>query len=86
MISAKAPLHLAFSWGGGEAGCRDGEKNIQQPVFAGAENLWTTTGFVNGSIGTIEDMGWEERLSGINPRRIPPTVLAVRFESYSGPP
>ncbi|CAH0020032.1 unnamed protein product [Clonostachys rhizophaga] len=58
------------------------------PICIGArvmltENIWTENG-LNGSIGIVEDLGWD-RPSGINPRRIAPEVIMVRFEGYMGP-
>ena len=47
------------------------------------ENLWTGAGLVNGSLGTVRDIAWEE---GADPRTEPPFVVMVEFDRYSGPP
>ena len=46
------------------------------------ENLWTGAGLVNGSLGTVRDIAWEE---GSDPRTEPPFVVLVQFNKYSGP-
>ncbi|KAJ3459134.1 hypothetical protein MRS44_015207 [Fusarium solani] len=39
-------------------------------------------------MGIVEDIAWEDRraeLGGVNPRRMAPEVIMVRFEGYTGP-
>ena len=45
-------------------------------------NLWTENGFVNGSLGTIRDIVWEE---GKDPSKDLPLAIMVEFDSYKGP-
>ncbi|KAF5711868.1 ATP-dependent DNA helicase PIF1 [Fusarium mundagurra] len=61
------------------------------PICIGArvmltENLWAAVGLVSGAVGIVEDIAWEDRPGGVNPRRRAPEVIAVRFEGYTGPP
>ena len=44
-------------------------------------NLWTEVGLVNGSVGTIQGIMFEE---GQGPPSLPIAVL-VEFEGYNGP-
>lgn len=45
-------------------------------------NLWITRGLVNGSMGVVVDLLYEEAPSVF----VRPAVVLVRFPSYSGPP
>ena len=38
---------------------------------------------MNGSLGTVQDIAWEE---GADPHTEPPFVVMVEFDRYSGPP
>jgi len=65
-----------------------GNLQVSLPLMVGArvmltENLWTGAGLVNGSLGTVRDIAWEE---GSDPRTEPPFVVMVQFDRYSGPP
>jgi ATP-dependent DNA helicase PIF1 len=65
-----------------------GNLEVTLPLAVGArvmltENLWTGAGLVNGSLGTVRDLAWEE---GSDPRTVPPFVVLVQFDRYSGPP
>ena len=45
-------------------------------------NLWTENGLVNGSLGTILDIVWEE---GKDPSKDLPLAIMVDFDGYKGP-
>jgi ATP-dependent DNA helicase PIF1 len=45
-------------------------------------NLWTDNGLVNGSLGTIRDIVWEE---GKDPSKHLPLTITAEFGSYNGP-
>jgi hypothetical protein len=45
-------------------------------------NLWTEHGLVNGSMGTIVDISWS---TGATPLTAMPSVLLIRFDTYTGP-
>lgn len=45
-------------------------------------NLWTEQGLVNGAVGQIVDILYEE---GTNPPDDPPAALVCQFDSYKGP-
>jgi ATP-dependent exoDNAse (exonuclease V) alpha subunit len=45
-------------------------------------NLWTENGLVNGSLGTIRDIVWEE---GKDPSKDLPLAIMVDFDGYKGP-
>ncbi|KAK3917520.1 ATP-dependent DNA helicase, partial [Frankliniella fusca] len=45
-------------------------------------NLWTEKGLVNGAIGTIVDIIYEEEK---NPPYVSPGIIIVRFDNYDGP-
>lgn len=44
-------------------------------------NLWTEIGLVNGSMGSIEDFSWDYG----RPTDQLPSVILIRFDSYTGP-
>jgi hypothetical protein len=44
-------------------------------------NLWTEVGLVNGSMGVIEDISWDD---GRQTDQLP-SVILIRFDSYTGP-
>jgi ATP-dependent exoDNAse (exonuclease V) alpha subunit len=44
-------------------------------------NLWTEIGLVNGSMGTVSDIGWDEGIEC----SATPSVILVKFDGYSGP-
>jgi ATP-dependent DNA helicase PIF1 len=44
-------------------------------------NLWTEIGLVNGSMGSIEDLSWD---NGRQTNQLP-SVILIRFDSYAGP-
>lgn len=44
-------------------------------------NLWTEIGLVNGSIGVIKDVSWDD---GRQTDQLP-SVILIRFDSYAGP-
>jgi hypothetical protein len=46
-------------------------------------NLWTSVGLLNGSQGTVYDLGWA---AGANPLEDPPLVIMVAFDKYQGRP
>jgi hypothetical protein len=81
-------LALHTGTGAKDVAARDaGNLHVSIPLAVGArvmltENLWTGAGLVNGSLGTIRDMAWEE---GSDPRAVPPFVVLVQFDRYSGP-
>jgi Helitron helicase-like domain at N-terminus/PIF1-like helicase len=45
-------------------------------------NLWVEHGIVNGSMGTVEDIGWS---IGADPKTDMPSVIMVKFDHYNGP-
>ena len=45
-------------------------------------NAWTENGLVNGSLGTIRDIVWEE---GKDPSKDLPLAIMVEFDGYKGP-
>ena len=45
-------------------------------------NLWTEHGLVNGSMGSISDISWDETL---DPFTAMPSVLLIQFDEYTGP-
>ena len=45
-------------------------------------NLWTENGLVDGSLGPIRDIVWEE---GRDPSKDLPLAIMVEFDSYNGP-
>src|SRR6185437_11504086 len=64
-----------------------GSLEMRIPLGIGArimllENLWVSRSLVNGSIGTIDDIIWEE---GADWRSDPPLAICVAFDGYIGP-
>ena len=47
-----------------------------------SENLWQERGLVNGALGTVNNIVWEE---GATPRDSPPVAICVVFDGYDGP-
>jgi ATP-dependent DNA helicase PIF1 len=44
-------------------------------------NLWTEMGLVNGSMGTVHDITWED---GQHPSTLP-SIILIKFDEYNGP-
>jgi ATP-dependent DNA helicase PIF1 len=44
-------------------------------------NLWTEMGLVNGSMGAVHDIAWED---GQDPSTLP-SIILIRFDEYDGP-
>jgi ATP-dependent DNA helicase PIF1 len=42
-------------------------------------NLWTEIGLVNGSIGSVHDLAWDQDTSTL------PSIVLVKFDEYAGP-
>lgn len=45
-------------------------------------NLWTEMGLVNGSMGAVHDIMWE---NGQDPSSMMPSIILIKFDEYSGP-
>ncbi|CCE27354.1 uncharacterized protein CPUR_00828 [Claviceps purpurea 20.1] len=81
---------------GGNVASRDaGNLEKQLIVCFGAkvmltEDFCSEKGLMYGAIGTVVDLSWtKESVAGIaasDLRKVPPTVLMVHFDSYTGPP
>jgi hypothetical protein len=44
-------------------------------------NLWTEMGLVNGSMGSVHDITWDQ---GQDPSSFMPSLLLIKFDKYSG--
>uniref|UniRef100_A0A4E9ER58 ATP-dependent DNA helicase n=1 Tax=Gibberella zeae TaxID=5518 RepID=A0A4E9ER58_GIBZA len=42
-------------------------------------------GLVNGAMGIVEDLAWEDRPEGVDTRTRPPDLIMVHFDKYTGP-
>ena len=47
------------------------------------QNIWTEQGLVNGAIGMVCDIVWDDGVT--SPREEPPLALLINFEGYQGP-
>ena len=47
------------------------------------QNIWTEQGLVNGAIGMVCDIVWDDGVT--SPREEPPLALLINFEEYQGP-
>ena len=79
----------AVHTGGREAKCANSDvaKGLEAQILLAkgchvmlTSNLWTEAGLVNGSIGIVQDILFEEQ----GPPALP-TAVFVKFEKYNGP-
>ncbi|KAG5933825.1 hypothetical protein E4U59_006606 [Claviceps monticola] len=81
---------------GGNVASRDAGNLEQQLIVCfGAKVMLTEDsqsekGLMYGAIGTVVDLSWAKDtvagIAGSDLRKVPPTMLMVHFDSYTGPP
>lgn len=86
-LSSRSSLHKQV---GCAEGANDDEADGLEPqlcICLGArvistDNIWVENGLVNGSMGTVRDVVWNE---GQDPIKDMPTAIMVEVDDYDGP-
>lgn len=75
---------------GAEEGSTDDAGGLEKELFLGVgtrvmlrcTNIWTRKGLVNGALGTVQDILYED---GAQSPLDPPSIVMVKFDNYGGP-